>query len=236
MANGVTMRAILAVALWVVSAGAWQADAANDVCDPWTAKLVSSQGRVDIRRSDGSDWTPARLDDILCPGDMVRTDDNSRAALLLFNQAILRLDQQSTITVSGADTEESFLIRFIKGIVYFFSRFPKRLKVETPFANAVIDGTEFTVAVAEGSTLITLLEGRLLATNANGELILAPGEAAIASPGAPRRLTRWPAPGWGPLGALLSSGGLLAVGGFRRGTFRWLGRGHGPLHRFLLEG
>ncbi len=185
MANGVTMRAILAVALWVVSAGAWQADAANDVCDPWTAKLVSSQGRVDIRRSDGSDWTPARLDDILCPGDMVRTDDNSRAALLLFNQAILRLDQQSTITVSGADTEESFLIRFIKGIVYFFSRFPKRLKVETPFANAVIDGTEFTVAVAEGSTLITLLEGRLLATNANGELILAPGEAAIASPGAP---------------------------------------------------
>ena len=40
----------------------------------------------------------------------------------------------------------STLLRLLSGVASFFSRRPHALEVDTPFANAAVEGTEFAVA------------------------------------------------------------------------------------------
>ena len=47
----------------------------------------------------------------------------------------------------------------IKGIAHFISRVPRSLKVNTPFVNAAIEGTEFVVAIGDQQTEVTVFEG-----------------------------------------------------------------------------
>ncbi|MDJ0876438.1 MAG: tetratricopeptide repeat protein [Desulfobacterales bacterium] len=162
--------------------GAGKAHAAP--CDPWTAKLVSVQGSVEIRAAASTGWTPAKLGTVLCSGDMVRVNEFSRAALLLGNESFVRLDQRTTITLTGARPNKPFLIRLIEGVAFFFSRFPRKLDAITPFVNATIEGTEFSLTAAVDHSLVTVIEGRILASNAAGSIGLAAGEAAIARIGA----------------------------------------------------
>ena len=57
-------------------------------------------------------------------------------------------------------------------------------------ASGAIRGTEFHLAVAEadGRTILTLLDGEVALSNAQGELALAGGEQATVGPGqAPRK-------------------------------------------------
>ncbi len=46
-------------------------------------------------------WEPAKLNETYCPGDTVRTDKKSRADIALYNHPVLRLDQNSTVTLGG---------------------------------------------------------------------------------------------------------------------------------------
>lgn len=149
-------------------------------CDPWLAKIVSLQGIVEVRRADQTRWEAVRLDDVLCLGDMVRLGANSRAAIALSNQALVRLHPLTTLTLRGSDPEGSFVLDMLRGIVYIMSRFPKRMKVMTPFVNAAVEGTEFYVNSQEESTLLTTFEGRVLLVNDYGSLAVASGQSGIA--------------------------------------------------------
>ena len=53
----------------------------------------------------------------------------------------------------------------------------------TPFVNAAVEGTEFLVKVERDHTLISLFEGRLLAENARGSLLLSKGQSVVAHAG-----------------------------------------------------
>ena len=156
-------------------------------CEPWAAKLVSLQGSVEIRRAAGVRWESAELETLLCPGDMVRVNKFSRAALVLANNALVRLDQRTTILLDGPRPRKPFLVNLIEGLAYFFSRFPQKLEIVTPFVNAAIEGTEFTLSAVANHSLLTMIEGRVRVQNAAGSLSLKAGEAAIARSGmAPR--------------------------------------------------
>jgi tetratricopeptide (TPR) repeat protein len=69
------------------------------------------------------------------------------------------------------------------GAAYFFSRFPRSLKVITPFANAGMEGTEFFVKVEGDQTFLSVFEGQVAATNPMGSLTLASGQSAIVKAG-----------------------------------------------------
>jgi tetratricopeptide (TPR) repeat protein len=79
------------------------------------------------------------------------------------------------------------LVDLLLGAVYLFSRQPRALAVETPFVNAGVEGTEFLVRVADDRALILVFDGRVLARNPDGELLLASGDAGLARPGEPPR-------------------------------------------------
>lgn len=152
-------------------------------CDPWTARVVSVQGTVEARRAGETLWQPVRFDETYCAGDSIRVGESSRADLALFNQPLLRLDQNTTITLAGVRAEGASLVELLKGALYFFSRVPRNLEVRTAFVNAGVEGTEGVVRVEADRTSISIFEGKVLATNEAGGLTLTDGQSATCEQG-----------------------------------------------------
>ena len=155
-------------------------------CTPEIAKIVSIQGVVELRRSvDGrlqeAGWQPAELNVALCPGDMVRTHERSRAALLLSNETTLRLDQRTTLTLAAPDTDKASLMDLFTGALHVITRTSRPFRVRTPFVNANVEGTEFLVTVGAESGSVAVYEGRVTADNERGSVVVASGELAIAA-------------------------------------------------------
>jgi len=150
-------------------------------CDPWVAQAASIQGDVERRLAGTLKWQTLQRADVLCEGDEVRVRDNSRAALILNNHTILRLDQHSTVTFTGLQADQPAWLDLIQGVAHFISRVKQSFKVVTPFVNAFVEGTEFVVDVGEQATQITVFEGQVVAHNARGEVVLSNGQAAVAA-------------------------------------------------------
>ena len=88
-----------------------------------------------------------RLDTPLCAGDRLRTGAFSRAALFLQPETLVRVDQNTTITLNqsneeieveffGAELAAEAMNAKSFGAAYFITRFPKKFKVKTPHVNA----------------------------------------------------------------------------------------------------
>ncbi len=205
-------------------------------CDAWVAKAVSVEGEVESRLTGESQWRQVSLDDTFCAGDMIRVLENSRAGLAFANQPLLRLDQNTSITLGEIKTEGSGLtgmlagaasLDLVKGVAHFFSRLPKNLEVRTGFVNAGVEGTEFLIEVDDAQTSITVFEGKVVASNSAGEVGLTSGQSAVAEQGRapvmqtvvkPRDAVRWALhyppviAGPDPDAAINQAAQLLAVG------------------------
>jgi Tfp pilus assembly protein PilF len=157
---------------------------AAERCKTGIARAVSIQGLLDVRHAGKSDWQSATREEEYCPGDTLRTGANSRAAIQLYPETIIRLDQSSSIVFAPAGTTpDSTWLDLLKGAAHLISRDPRSLKVITPFANAAIEGTEFLVEVATQQTAVTVYEGRVRVESAAGDVAVADGEQAIAQAG-----------------------------------------------------
>jgi tetratricopeptide (TPR) repeat protein len=152
-------------------------------CQDWVARTVSTQGRVEARRAGEPRWLPVRLGDIHCLGDAIRLGPLSRAAIVLRDGGVLRLDQNTTITFTPPAERVSTWIDLLTGAVHFFSRAPRGLRITTPFVNGTVEGTEFLVEVDPSEARISVWEGRVLAENAQGSLALTSGQSAAARAG-----------------------------------------------------
>jgi tetratricopeptide (TPR) repeat protein len=151
--------------------------------------MVSAQGNVEVQRAGQTQWQPARLNDTYCAGDRIQVGEKSRAGVALINQPVLRLDENTTITLGGVKDERTSLIDIARGALHFLSRIPRGLEVNTAFVNAGVEGTEGLVRVETERTLIIIFEGRVLAANQAGSLPLTSGQSAIAEKGKPPVLT-----------------------------------------------
>jgi tetratricopeptide (TPR) repeat protein len=154
-----------------------------ETCEKWVAKVTSAQGTVESQRVGETEWQPVNLDDTYCPGDKIRVQEKSRADVILLNQSILRLNENTAITLESVKEEKTSLIDLIKGAVHFFSRSPSNLEVQTPFTTAGVRGTEFFVSVEEDKTSLSVFEGKVLAANQAGSLLLTGGQSAVAEAG-----------------------------------------------------
>lgn len=157
--------------------------AQGESCEKSVGRLVSLQGTVEARPSNQTVWQAAKLNDKFCPGDAIRTGARSRAAMVLANETIVRLDQLTTLTLSGLDDTSTSWIDLLSGMAHFLSRTPRSLKVKTPYINAGVEGTEFVVRAGRNEGSVSVLEGRVLAENAQGSATLVSGESAAASAG-----------------------------------------------------
>ena len=143
-------------------------------CDPFRDRSKSSAGR----------WTGARpsLDEPLCAGDLIRVGDRSRALAAIANLT-KRIDQNTTLSLTYVPEDKPSVVGLLEGAVYFFSRKPRILEVDTPFFDAAVEGTEFLVRVEPQRALLTVFDGRITARNAQGELTVANGQSLTAEAG-----------------------------------------------------
>src|SRR5262245_58007183 len=153
--------------------------------EPAVARITSLQNTVESRPAAKTGWTPATLNQPLQGHDRVRTGAASRAALLYADQTLHRLNEKSEVEILPPAGESPGVLKVLSGKHYFSSRTPKDFgRIETPTVTAAIKGTEFEVDVAENSTVtITMLEGVVQASNAQGSLEVRPGEQAYVEPG-----------------------------------------------------
>ena len=174
---------VLMICINVVTAFLFPRSISAETCEQWIAKVVSVQGSVQARGEGEMQWKPVKLNDTYCPGDIIRVLERSRAEVILVNEPVLRLDQNTTIIFSGLEKKQTSLIDLLKGAVHFFSRFPRALKVLTAFVNAGVEGTEFFIRVESNRTFLTIFEGQVVATNEAGSLTLMSGQSAVAEAG-----------------------------------------------------
>ena len=154
------------------------------------ATLLSKENVVDAA-SGGGAWTSATVGQLLAIHDRLRTGEDSRAAVRMTDLSVLRIDELTTIEILPPSTaSDKPALNVKEGTTYFFSREKSReTRVETPAVNGAIRGTEFVVAVAaNGATTVTMLDGEVQLSNAQGSLIVNTGEQAkIEVGGAPRK-------------------------------------------------
>jgi tetratricopeptide (TPR) repeat protein len=154
---------------------------------PVVGQLYSIDGQVEVQRHGA--WQPATLNQSLCAQDAVRTSSLSRAAVMLVNEAVLRIDQDSTVVLTDITTDQQkrTLLDLTRGAFQSFSRQPHSLKVNTPYLNAAVQGTEFAIRTGAGRTDVTTFEGVVTAINGSGRAAVASGQSVSASAGqAPR--------------------------------------------------
>jgi tetratricopeptide (TPR) repeat protein len=157
--------------------------AVAQTCEEPIGKMVSVQGTVESQKAGGTQWQPVKLNDTLCPGDTIRVLNNSRAEIALVNQSVLRINENTTITLEGVHEDRTTLVDLLKGAALFFSRGTRKLKVKTQYAIFGVRGTEFFIRVDERQAFMSVLEGTVLAENQIGSLTLKDGESTIAAAG-----------------------------------------------------
>ncbi len=170
-------------AIGLLATTAIPSSATAATCSEWVAKAVSVQGMVQAQRAGEAQPLPVKLNDTFCPGDTIRLLERGRADLLLSNETLLRLDQNTTIRFYEPEKERGFLLDLLAGAAYFITRTPKAFKCTTPYVNAGVEGTEFLLVVAAGQTLVSNFEGVVAAENKFGGIRLAVGQSAVAEEG-----------------------------------------------------
>lgn len=155
--------------------------------------LLTVEGRVEVARAGQAAWNAGQTNQTLLTGDRVRTGAKSRATIRLSNLSVLRVNELTTLEIRPplrADGPTGLDLK--SGSTYFFNREKSSdVQFRTPLASGAIRGTEFhlAVAAADGTTLVTLLDGAVDLDNNLGKLSLASGEQGIVEPNQPPRKT-----------------------------------------------
>jgi len=177
----IRLKLVLAITCLLLTQALW----AESACSIRVGKIASAQGTTEIQRDTSDQWLAAGLDTALCEGDTVRVGKNSRAALALINDAVLRLDQNTTIRLVNivAEPKEKSWLELLSGALQSFSRKPHFMNVNTPYLNGSIEGTEYALRIEGESTQLSVFEGRVIASNDQGSVAVPGGSAASASKG-----------------------------------------------------
>ena len=181
--GGRTYQSVVCVILLICTWGLHGQSHAAGTCESWVGKIVSLQGQVEVIRTGKARWQRVSLEETFCPGDRVRIEARSRAAIFMRNETVLRLEAGTTITFEESEPDKPSLLEILKGAVHFISRVPRTLKIKTPFVNAAIEGTELLVRVESTETAVWVFEGQVLVSNAVGSLRLLSGQGATAEAG-----------------------------------------------------
>jgi tetratricopeptide (TPR) repeat protein len=160
-------------------------------------KILSVQGRAEVRKGAAAPWLPASNLQLLSDGDILRTLAQSRAVILLNDETQMKLNANTTLELRSVRQTSTLLTRIVQtsaaqgdqsllniasGQVWLRSRLkPANVRVRTPAVTAAIRGTEFDLKVADdGESVLTMLEGQVDFRNDQGAVLVTSGEQARA--------------------------------------------------------
>ncbi len=155
--------------------------------------VLSRAGSVDFARAEADVWYAAGDNQMLFYRERLRTREDGRAMVELEDLSRLAMNPRSELTVlPPRGGKAKTLLNVSQGLLYFLHRNqPGEIDVETPVTSAAIEGTEFVLAVnrGDGTTTVSMLDGRVRLANPFGQLTLVSGEQGVVEPGQPPRKT-----------------------------------------------
>lgn len=151
------------------------------------AEIVSLKGKGDYSSAPASGWTPAKVKQKVDPGMWLRTQQDSKMALLLADQTNAAIDANTTLQLKAPETgaPRKSLVDFQKGKGRFETKTPtKTFTMATPTGLAAIRGTEWVVEVEEdGRSSFTVVEGEIEISNDLGSLAVGSDEQGVLEKG-----------------------------------------------------
>jgi hypothetical protein len=169
-------RAMIAALLWSLASGVLAAE--ND-----TWSVSKSSGEVWITTT-SADAVSLKQEDVLKPGDTIRTGRNGRVLLARGEETILIAPN----SVIGLPTEKkdglstTILQQAGSILLDVEKRNVKHFEVETPYLAAVVKGTQFAVTVNAASTSVEVRRGQVEVSDfKSGQIAqVMPGQVATA--------------------------------------------------------
>ena len=168
-----------------------------------SARIIDTEGLVEFFQPASSRWHTARSGQELHPGDSVRTGTHSRVSLLLADESLIKLKEQSDFSLaevapsagwallrkgktSPPSIQSMFTMR--RGGVWFLNKNRAvAIRLKTPMGVVGVRGTELSVQLdgedEDGALRVATLEGQAHVQNDQGELTVSRGEEAVARPG-----------------------------------------------------
>ncbi|MEJ2680519.1 MAG: TonB-dependent receptor [Gammaproteobacteria bacterium] len=157
-------------------------------CAEWVAKVVAVEGLAQRKKNDQPEWLPLQREQMLHRGESIRVGSDSRATLYLCNNTFMNVDADSVIRFSTPTKTTFFGLELKQGIAHFISRIVNRFEVNTPYINAMVEGTEFVVKAADTGS-VSVIEGTVAAYNDMDRIQLESGQQAVTT-GPQQKLSR----------------------------------------------
>jgi Tfp pilus assembly protein PilF len=162
---------------------------AADPVDAGEIRIVELQGQVEVMPAGASTWVLTQTNQVLQPGDRLRSGLNSRVTLLWSDQSVVPFGQLTEVEILAPENAGTLAgLHVVRGIMSFFHRDkPGRIRVLTHGATASIEGTEFVLQVGENNgvehSVLSLIDGKVSLSNEQGTLVLTNDEQAEFEPG-----------------------------------------------------
>ncbi len=158
-------------------------------------KVISLQGRAEVKKTGAVPWVPAINQQALEGGDTIRTLALSRAVVLLADETQMKLNANTTLELRSVRQTSTLLTRVAQsnlaqgsqtllgltgGQAWLRSKLkPADVRINTPAVTAAIRGTEFDIKVAaDGESVLTMLDGVVEFRNDQGSITVSSGEQA----------------------------------------------------------
>jgi hypothetical protein len=144
-------------------------------------RVAEVQGGVEFSTNSAKSWEPVQIHQILRPLDLLRTEANSRCALIWSDRSVIAFGASTEIQIlppQSAGTQAG--LRLVDGVLSFFHRDkPGQIQIITRGTAAGIEGTEFAMAEDQNdNTTVSVIDGQVKLTNPSGTLLLTNGQQA----------------------------------------------------------
>lgn len=181
----------LALAMFVIGASISQLRSQSTNA-PSATRLVEFAGKVEVTGAGTNDWHVAMTNQVLNPGDRLRTDRDSRATLQLSDRSTIRVNQLTTIEIRPPTPPARHRFSLRRGALFFLDREkPADVEFETPLTTGAIRGTEFFLSVTgtNQATFLAMIDGAVELATASEQLKLTNGQQVLVEATGPAQLT-----------------------------------------------
>lgn len=174
------LRRFWPTALLCVCAGAAFAEPFPRTASP-AGSIIARKSGEEVQFIELAGWNAVELAQNLVGGDVLRTNAAGQLAVLFSDQTQMRLARNTTLVVKEVGAAADSVFELQRGTLWGrATRGGAGLTVETPAAAAAIRGTDFALTVDGDRTALTVLEGIVTLSNAQGSVTVRQGEAAAA--------------------------------------------------------
>ena len=154
--------------------------------------LVAFAGKIETTDANTNDWHAAQTNQVLLPGDRLRTAADSRATLQLSDRSVIRVGADTILEIQPPTPPARHRFGLKRGALFFLDREqPADVEFETLLTTGAIRGTEFLLTVADGdsATRLALLNGAVELKTSGGQLSLTNGQEIFLSPSSPAKIS-----------------------------------------------